>query len=354
VEVLTPAPREEWSAIVASSDATLAFQRPDWMDAICASGGYADASRLYVMGGARLLLPLARRTGVLGAAGLVASLPYGWGFGGLVAQGEIGPEDVAAVVADLARQRWARVSIRPDPLAAAPWNVAVPRQAVRVARRAHVLDLQGGFETVWTRAFTGVARTNVRRAERSGLAVECGHDVRAIDAFHGLYERSVERWARQAGPAPARWWIAARRERRAKFERAAAALGDDLAIWVARLDARPIAAIIVLRAGASASYWRGAMDEEAAGPTRANYLLHRLAIEDACLAGCRRYHMGETGTSASLAQFKTRFGAIPHDYHEYRLERLPLTATASLARRLAVGAIGLVNRRPRPAPDERA
>ena len=68
------------------------------------------------------------------------------------------------------------------------------------------------------------------------------------------------------------------------------------------------------------------MNKELAGPTRANYLLHRLAIEDACAAGCRCYHMGESGTSKPLAQFKTRFGALPYPYAEYHLETMPLTA----------------------------
>ena len=56
------------------------------------------------------------------------------------------------------------------------------------------------------------------------------------------------------------------------------------------------------------------MDKELAGPTRANYLLHMLAIKEACDLGCRYYHMGDSGTSKALAHFKTRFGAAPHPY----------------------------------------
>jgi lipid II:glycine glycyltransferase (peptidoglycan interpeptide bridge formation enzyme) len=77
------------------------------------------------------------------------------------------------------------------------------------------------------------------------------------------------------------------------------------------------------------------MDPQLAGPTRANYLLHRLAIEDACAAGCRRYHMGETGSAAGLAQFKTRFGAGAHPYAEYSFERLPVTSIDQGLRRAA-------------------
>jgi hypothetical protein len=68
--------------------------------------------------------------------------------------------------------------------------------------------------------------------------------------------------------------------------------------------------------------------------------LHRLAIEDACQAGCHVYHMGESGESASLAQFKGRFGAQPQRYAEYRLERLPITQMDKLLRQTIKRAIG--------------
>jgi hypothetical protein len=74
------------------------------------------------------------------------------------------------------------------------------------------------------------------------------------------------------------------------------------------------------------------MDRALAGPTRANYLLHSLAIEEACAARCRAYHMGESGESSSLAQFKSRFGARPHAYAEYHLERLQWTVIDRRAR----------------------
>jgi hypothetical protein len=82
------------------------------------------------------------------------------------------------------------------------------------------------------------------------------------------------------------------------------------------------------------------MNKELAGPTRANYLLHRLAIEEACDADCFYYDMGESGASDSLARFKTRFGARPQPYAEYHLERLPITAVDRHARGLVKRVIG--------------
>ena len=72
--------------------------------------------------------------------------------------------------------------------------------------------------------------------------------------------------------------------------------------------------------GNNANYTRGVMDRDLAAPTRANDLLHKLAIEEACQAGCRYYHMGETGNLESLAKFKSRFGAEEVCYNEFYLD----------------------------------
>jgi lipid II:glycine glycyltransferase (peptidoglycan interpeptide bridge formation enzyme) len=96
----------------------------------------------------------------------------------------------------------------------------------------------------------------------------------------------------------------------------------------------------VVLQGTNAHYTRGAMDREVAAPTHANAALQWKAISDAAAAGCAWYHMGESGTSSSLARFKERFGARPYDYAEYRFERLPLTTLDHLARGAVKRVIG--------------
>ena len=239
---------------------------------------------------------------------------------------EVTPEDVAAVLGDLRRRPGIRTVLRPNPLQARAWELAQPPGVVVIPRLGHVLDLDGGFEGVWERRFTGGARTAVRKAQRSELRVELDTAGRLVPVFYQLFEKSLDRWARQQHePLLLSRVRGRRRDPPRKLELLAAALGEQLRIWVAWLGSDPAAAIVVLQ-GANAHYTLGAMDKALAGPVRANYLLHRHAIEDACRAGCRHYHFGETGSSASLAQFKTRFGAVAHPYAEYRLERCPVTA----------------------------
>jgi hypothetical protein len=321
VRVVSPVAGDVWESVYSSCAGAMPTQSPRWASAVAAAGGYRNVSRLYEFSdGRRAVLPLF--AGRLLAAQY--SPPAAWGFGGLLADQGFSSAHLRAVLDDLSRTSAPMMQIRPNPLDAAIWKVAAPPDWTALPRTAHVLDLRGGFETVWSKQFRGDARTMIRRAERAGLEVVSGSGTELIAEFHHLLRLSFERWARRQNEPPflARWrgqW----RDPAGKFHAIAAALGPAFRIWLARLEGRPVAAILVLR-DREAHYTRGAMDEQLAGKTHANYLLHSKAIEEACRAGCTAYHMGETGASASLAQFKTRFGAAPHPYAEYRFERLPL------------------------------
>lgn len=305
------------------------------MDCLCEIGGYRDVSRLYrLRDGRELLLPIAQRA-FPGGIAVEASLPFGWGTGGLVAADPVRPADVGLLWSDVARQRAVRTSIRPNPREGDVWAASAPPGLVVVPRTAHVLDLEGGFEAVWMQHFEGTARTAVRKAEKSSLVVESDTTGRLVPVFYELYRQSIDRWAtQQHEPRLLARWRGAQRDPLRKFQSVAEHLGDACRVWVAWHDGEAAAAIVVLRQGAAASYWRGAMHKDLAGPTRANYLLHHHAIEQACADGCAYYHMGETGSSASLAQFKTRFGAQAYSYAEYHRERIPLTRADATARRI--------------------
>jgi hypothetical protein len=330
-----------WQELLASDPNALVSHTPSWTDFVCAAGGYEDASRLYELpGGRRLVLPMVRRRHLPARLADEASFPSAWGIGGVVAPGGVRPGDAAAVFSDLASRSALRTSVRPNPLDAEAWGTAQPPLATVLPRLAHVLSLDGGFGKVWRERFRGTARTAVRKAERSGLTVQCDTSGALVPVVYALFERSLARWAeRQHEPQALARWRAHRRDPQRKLELMARTLGEACRIWLAWSQGQPAAAIVVLQ-GENAHYTRGMMDMDVAGPTRANYLLHMLAIDDACAAGCRHYHMGETGSSSSLAQFKTRFGARPLPYAEYHLERLPLTALDRHARGVVKRAIG--------------
>ena len=329
VNIISPAPRDAWEEVLRSDPFALETQSPAWADAMCVAGGFENVSRLYeTADGRRLVLPLLRRSLAGGAVAFEASNPPHCGVGGLLAPGGACAGEITAVFDDLAQRRVLSQSVWPNPLLASAWTDAAPARATAITRRAHLLDLEGGWEEVWSKRFQKSSRTGARRAERCGVTVECGTAGRLVPEFYQLLEQAAARWARlQHEP----YWLAVRRlkhrDPREKFEAIGRLLGERCRVWLARVEGRPAAASMVIQ-GVNAYDFRAAMDEELT-KYRANDLILRLAIEDACKAGCRYYYMGDSGWSVSIAQFKERFGAQAYTYSEYRLEQLPLSRIES-------------------------
>ena len=350
--VVTPAPRRVWRELLESNPRVNIYQTPAWLDAICATGGYKDASRLYeTAAGEQLILPMVRRTWMPPALAVEESLPAGWGTGGLVATRPIKAEDITAVWRDLITQRAASIRIRPENLAVESWDIAHAPPGVRVNRPIkHVIELPGSFESVWRERFKGKVRTAVRKAERAGLVVEWGSSDRFVREFYELYLGWISRRAAERGLPKSLMLL--RAEPLRKYHAVAEKLGADCRIWIARLDNRPIAAIITLIHGIYANYWRGCSDKGLSGPVRANDLLQRYAIEYACDAGCRYYNMGWSPT-ASLGAFKGTFGALPQQFPVYTFDRIPLTQVDHLRSSLTRGAKWFVQYR-KPGRSRRA
>ena len=322
--VCSPVPREVWREVQAADPASLPEHRPEWVDAICAAGQFSDASRLYSFpDGRRFVLPLVRRNGAQGVGGWYMSPPPAWGIGGLIGDG-LDSNVVHEVVDDLRSLRAVRVSIRPDPMSAPAWGATVGTDVTVLPRYGHVLELDGDIDAIEARCSKGT-RNGCRKARKLGVTVDVRRDGALLDVHYELYERSVARWAEhQHEPLQLALWRARRRDPLSKLRAIAVAMGNDFRHLVAYHDGQAVASSILLL-GSTAHETRSAMDRELAAPVRASDLLQISAIKEAVDAGCARYHLGESGPSASLAAFKEKFGAVGHRYAEYRIERLPVT-----------------------------
>lgn len=341
-DVISPAPASEWDRLYALDDRAMPTQSKVWAGTITKSTKAADRSRFYRFeDGAEAVLPLFAGKYRPWFFNVTRSPPAAWGFGGLISSQELAPAHVKAVLDDCAALQSAAIQIRPNPLYAQIWSDASASSKWQsLPRSAHILDISGGFDDVWTNRFPGKTRNRVRKAAKLGVTVETGLDDRLIDDFDGLFRRSLQRWAQRQNEFG---WLAALRGRfrdsKQKFATMAHDADSIVRVSIARLNGAPVAGIVVLY-GKNAHYTRGAMDERLIGNSYANYLLQSKAIEEACARSCDHYHMGETGSSDSLARFKSGFGAVAVPYAEYRFERFPVLSADQKLRSVVKKAIG--------------
>lgn len=324
--VISPVPQDKWRSMLNLDPAALPDHSPEWIEAMVAGGRYSDASRLYSFAdGREVLLPLVRRRGLAGIGGWLQSFPAGWGMGGLVGT-DADPEIARAILQDLRTLRLQRISIRPDSQKWPIWAEALQDDVLTIPRRAHVIDLSGGIDEVW-RGMSQASRRHVRIAERQGVRIEMGNSEALLQDYYALFLLSVDRWAgNQHEPLALARARARRRDPLAKLRSLARHMDEGFLITLAYLEGKPVAGAVVLLVG-TAHYTRAAMNREAVGKSGAGYLIQWKALERACELGCTAYHMGESGQSAALAQFKEKLGAVPFDYAELRLDRLPWTRT---------------------------
>jgi GNAT acetyltransferase-like protein len=325
--VVSPAPRSIWQAVFDQDAEAVPYQSPQWTDALCGSTHRQDASRLYTFSdGTQMVLPLIGQRWLPHAMDMAGSMPWGWGIGGLVSTAPVTVEHIRAVVGDLQTgARFLRLSIRPNPRAGEVWRAAMPAGTRRVARLAHAIDLDGGFDAVWRNKFSSSTRKYVTRAEQAGVVVECDDQGRLVPAYYDLFREATRRWAaQQHEPLLLARLRGTRRDPEQKFTTIARTLRDACRMYVAYVDGQPAAACIVLSYH-NANAARVVLDRERVGKSGAPDLMMKCAIEDACKAGCRFFHQGESGTSKGIADFKRRVGGTGYDYEEYYLERLPVT-----------------------------
>lgn len=343
--------RPAWRELVAQHPGVALSKMPEWVDCVCDCDRFVDASLLLRGGdGRRFVLP---RVAALKVPGLFASPPNNWNLGadasGFLAEGdEPETEQLRALVREVRRRSGMRTRIVVGRDDARAWRAAVPGGVYTDPRTSQVLDLDDGFDEVWSAEFSGKVRSNSRKAERRGVSVESDSTGRLLPEFYELFGKSVDRWARDRGyPVPLMRLRFARSHPRRKFTTLARVLGERCTVWLARREGEPIAAIIVLSAGDWVTYWRGAMDKQLCRGTGANELLHRHAIEAACAQGRRGYDFGLSNTD-ELRRFKASFGARQEPVTTYTFESIVPTVAAqercrTLAKRAVIGAVRLTH-----------
>lgn len=341
--VVSPAPRDTWLEVWRASGNATIFHRPEWLAACCATGGFDDASRLYETGdGHRIVLPLVRSRAGCAVWRTTWSLPVGWGIGGAFASRPLCVGDVALILRDLLSSP-GQLVISPGPVSAGAWR-GTPAQA-RVRHDAHVVDLRGGYDALWSQVFSSDTRNKVRKARKRGVEVQWGPATELLGVYWQLYLRWVADKANQRGiPVAVALALAKHREPLGRYRAIARHLDERCQIALALVDGEPAAAVIALLGGVHAHYWRATSDRELVHRRYANHLLLASVLERAAAGGSAFVHLGESGGKRSLIEFKEHFGARAVSYEELRFGRPALTRGLRAGQQLVRGAELLAGR----------
>jgi hypothetical protein len=340
--------RVEWERIRLVTERLPISHLPEWLDCMCSSGRWVDATRAYhTTDGRRLVLPMVRRRVTPARAGDYQSWPYLWDAGadngGLISDGPVHVDDVRMVATDLISIPAARIQVTPGAWDDGVWAAAALWRWRRLLLSAHVVDLREGSHSSHVDGMSANFRKRLRKAERT-FEIESDTIGRLMPVVDGLYRRVIEGRAREhwLPTAMARQLLMYRDppERRAELVRR---FGRNYRVWVAWRAGQAVAAITVLSAGPAATFAGGVTDKAAAGNSGVGQLLHTRVMETARKEGRSRYDLGSSGAPSHVF-FKESIGARAIAYHSYSFERLPVTASERTVRTIARTALTHVSR----------
>jgi lipid II:glycine glycyltransferase (peptidoglycan interpeptide bridge formation enzyme) len=175
-----------------------------------------------------------------------------------------------------------------------------------VAFLAHTVDLDADLDGLFGR-FDPAMRRGIRKAEKSGVAVEFRRDEEAMGEFYRLHAGTRKRHG--APPQPLSFFRHLLRE--------VVAPGRGWVV-VARHGGKAVAASVFLHFGRHVFYKYGA-SAQSDQLLRGNNLVMWSAIRWYAGAGFSKLSMGRTSLgNAGLARFKRNFGAHEETVHYWR------------------------------------
>ncbi|HEX5132396.1 MAG TPA: GNAT family N-acetyltransferase [Candidatus Krumholzibacteria bacterium] len=174
----------------------------------------------------------------------------------------------------------------------------------------HVLDLRGGFDTVWRERFDKPRRRRVRRAEEKGVEVRRAGGEADIHGFLQVYRQRLDAWDSGEGH-PERL-----------FHDLVARGGDGrVRMFVAVHAGEVVGGHLNLYHGRSVIAWYG-MASAAGDELNAGTLLYAHCIRDACDGGYEDYNLGASLGKESLIAYKESLGGVARHYRIIRRRRL--------------------------------
>jgi len=298
-------PRETAQFLEASeSDYTLSQTARFGQAVARAFAEYTYEPRIFEFsGGQKLLLPLIRIKRRPRFLRCFEAMPFSLNGMPIVAGGALTRLHLVAIL------EW----LRPDVLhlnaggnSAGDWKSAGFDGLLETAQSSsHILELNDGMDTIWTRRFSAKVRNQCRSAERKGVDVRVATSKEEFENYYSIYQAATTERGHQTASYPL-----------TLFKELGTLLGQGVELKLAYVKGRPIAGIVLFHGRRSTLYWGAAAFKEFRSYSPHNALL-RTAIEEACARGMTKFDFGASGSLESVKAFKESFGAHPVYFRNY-------------------------------------
>lgn len=284
--------REDWNAYVGASPHSTMCHQYAWRDIIERVYGHRTYYLMAQRGRRPVgVLPLVLVHRPFGSSSLT-SMPF-LDYGGVCA------DDAEATQALVGQAKELMHTYRCSSIELRQCDRTVELGATREDKVSMILDLSAGADVIW-KALPAKVRNQVRKAEKSGLAV-CAGGSELLNEFYDIFAVNM----RDLG-SPV--------HSKAFFTEICVALGPSIRVTLIRDGQRTVGGLIaVLYKGTVLVPWASSLREYFSKCP--NNLLYWDAIQDGCKRGCTQFDFGRSTINSGTYDFKKQWGAQPRQLY---------------------------------------
>lgn len=232
-------------------------------------------------------------------------------YGGFVSTNPITDQEMEAILAAISgifqQLRIEGVNISPNPLSPA----SLPLFYREAKLYTHILSLDKDFDEICKSDFGYRARRHTKKAERCGVKVCVDSSPNGFTDYYRMYLDSAGRWGKK-NPYPFEL-----------FMNLALVNSEKIKLWLAEIEGKRVAGILLFYGGEQVIYWSGAFYKDYAWCCP-NHFLFKASIQDACQQGYRYFNFGSSLAGGQeltgVRKFKEQFGPQQVDYYCYQIK----------------------------------
>ncbi|MDH3214726.1 MAG: GNAT family N-acetyltransferase [Candidatus Krumholzibacteria bacterium] len=314
IETIDSFPTELDEIARGSPDATF-FQTSTWIESVHNSFANLECRCLVARAGGTIVgyLPffVIRR----GMVRRYWSLPFGT-YGGAVVLAD-------RSVADLLTDRYLQLRQQPGAceVALVDYQNIVRAPSLPVEKVVtQLLDLRGGFESVWSSQFDKSKRRQTRKAKREGIEILVSRSPDEVRQYHSIYAQRCVEWQQRM------------RYPESLFVELVRTGGERVKLFLARAGDTILGGHLNFYFGDTVIAWNGVTTVDSRS-TQVSTLLYSTCIRHACENGYRRYNLGASLGKESLMLYKESLGGVQYPYRVLRWRSMS-ARIAAVARKL--------------------